>query len=100
MVVRYVVPSSIALVLAWAVTPASAAIVETYGEPGVENASSVVVTNANTLGVENFDSLPMGSSGFTTNYGTGGLITGVYSGRRRHCSGEHLWGRGRHTPIR
>jgi hypothetical protein len=79
MVVRYVVPSSIALVLAWAVTPATAAIVETYGDPGVENASSVVVTNANTLGVENFDSLPMGSSGFTTNYGTGGLITGVYS---------------------
>jgi hypothetical protein len=59
--------------------PAGAAIVETYGDPGVENASSVVVTNANTLGVENFDSLPMGSSGFTTNYGTGGLITGVYS---------------------
>lgn len=99
MVVRYVVPSSIALVLAWAVTPASAAIVETYGDPGVENASSVVVTNANTLGVENFDSLPMGSSGFTTNYGTGGLITGVYSAGADIVP-ANIFGRGRHRPIR
>jgi hypothetical protein len=79
MLVRYVVPSSLALLLASAAMPASAGIFETYGDPGVENASSVVVANANTLGVENFDSLPLGSSGFTTNYGTGGLISGVYS---------------------
>jgi hypothetical protein len=79
-----VLPASVALFLASASMPALAAIVETYGDPGVESASSVVVANANTLGVENFDrlpltSLPLGSSGFTTNYRTGGLITGVYS---------------------
>jgi hypothetical protein len=80
MITRFlVVHASVTLFLASASIPALAAIVETYVDPGAENASSVVVTNANTLGVENFDSLPAGNAGFTTNYGTGGLITGVYS---------------------
>lgn len=52
----------------------------TYGAPGAQSASSVVVANANVLGVENFDGLPTGCSGFSTNYGSGGAITGTYSG--------------------
>jgi hypothetical protein len=51
----------------------------TYGAPGALTASGVIVANANVLGVENFDSLPIGCGGFTTNYGTGGAITGTYS---------------------
>jgi hypothetical protein len=54
-------------------------IVVTYGDPTVQLPSSVVVANANVLGTETFDSLPLGSSGFTTEYGTGGAITGTYS---------------------
>ena len=56
------------------------AIDVTYGAPGQEIASSVVVSNANLLGVETFESQPIGSAGFTTNFGTGGLITGTYAG--------------------
>jgi hypothetical protein len=56
------------------------AIVVTYGAPGQENASSIVAANANTLGVETFDSQSLGSAGVTTNFGTGGLIEGTYSG--------------------
>lgn len=32
-----------------------------------------------TIGVENFDSRPIGTAGFTTNYGTGEVISGAYS---------------------
>jgi hypothetical protein len=76
---RFRVLTAAGLALASVSGSAMAGIVETYGDPGVENASSVVVNNANKLGVENFDSLPTGSAGFKTDYGTGGVITGVYS---------------------
>jgi hypothetical protein len=56
------------------------AIDVTYGAPGQENASSTVVSNANVLGVDTFESQPTGSTGFTTDFGTGGLITGTYAG--------------------
>ena len=62
---------------------ASAAIADTiavtYENPGIENASSIVVSNANTLGIETFDSRALGANGFTTDFGTAGVITGVYS---------------------
>jgi hypothetical protein len=51
----------------------------TYGAPGAQSASSVVIANANVLGVENFNSLPTNCNGFTTDYGTSGAITGTYS---------------------
>jgi hypothetical protein len=69
--------------LLWASSTAGAfadVIDVTYGAPGQQNASSVVVSNANVLGIETFESQPMGSGGFSTNFGTGGLITGTYAG--------------------
>lgn len=54
-------------------------IVVTYGAAGVQSASSVVQANANRIGVETFDSRSLGSTGFTTDFGTNGQITGVYS---------------------
>ncbi len=54
-------------------------IVVTYGNPGVQTPGSVVVANANVLGTETFDSLPMGNSGVATDYGTAGVITGTYA---------------------
>lgn len=51
-----------------------------YGNPGEQTANSVVVSNADTLGVENFDGLPTGNSAFNTDYGTGNVIVGHYTG--------------------
>ena len=49
----------------------------TYGAAGVQSASSVVVANATQIGSESFDNRSNG--GFTTDYGTGGVISGTYS---------------------
>jgi hypothetical protein len=54
-------------------------IVTTYSPATVQLPSSVVVANANMIGTETFNSAPLGTAGFTTDYGTGGVITGVYS---------------------
>ncbi len=51
----------------------------TYGAPTVQTPAAIVVGNANVLGTETFNALPLGSGGFTTDYGTGGKITGTYS---------------------
>jgi hypothetical protein len=74
----YMPVSALAMALLFA---SNAAIADgfsiTYEAPGVQNASSIVVSNANTLGVENFDG--RSSGGFTTDFGTGGVINGIYS---------------------
>lgn len=54
-------------------------IVVTYGAPGAQSASGVIVAHADLLGVETFDSRPIGTGGFVSDYGTGGRITGTYS---------------------
>ena len=51
----------------------------TYGAPTVQFPSSTIVSGATVLGTETFDTIPTGSSGFTTDYGTSGAITGTYS---------------------
>jgi hypothetical protein len=51
----------------------------TYGAPTVQNPAGIIVSNANVLGTETFNARPTGSGGFTTDYGTGGIITGTYS---------------------
>ena len=56
--------------------PANAAFIVTYENPGVENSSAVFSSS----GVETFDGLPTGpGQNVTTDFGTGGVITGVYS---------------------
>ena len=45
----------------------------------MQNPAAIIVGNANVLGTETFDARPTGSGGFTTDYGTGGIITGTYS---------------------
>jgi hypothetical protein len=64
-----------------AVTVASAAKADTfflnYEAPGVQNTTATFSVS----GVETFNSRPTGvGPGFTTDYGTGGVITGAYSG--------------------
>jgi PEP-CTERM motif len=64
-----------------AVTVATAAKADTfflnYEAPGVQNTTATFSVS----GVETFNSQPTGvGSGFTTDYGTGGAITGTYSG--------------------
>ncbi len=51
-----------------------------YGAAGEQSANSVVNSNANVIGVENFDGLPQDANGFVTNFNTGGVISGTYSG--------------------
>ncbi len=51
----------------------------TYGAAGVQTPDSAIMTGATVLGTETFDSQTPGFGGFTTNYGTGGAITGTYS---------------------
>ncbi len=51
----------------------------TYGAPGVQTPDSAIMSGATVLGTETFDGQAAGCGGFTTNYGTGGAITGVYS---------------------
>jgi hypothetical protein len=53
--------------------------VVTYGAPTVQNPAGIIVANANVLGTETFNGHPTGTGGFTTDYGTGGIITGTYS---------------------
>ena len=50
----------------------------TYGAAGVQTPSAVVLRYATTIGTETFDGRTSGS--FTTSFGTGGAITGTYSG--------------------
>ena len=60
--------------------PAEAdSFVITYGAPGVQTPDSAIMAGANVLGTETFDSQIPGFGGFSTNYGTGGAITGTYS---------------------
>ena len=51
----------------------------TYGAPTAQFPDSAVAAGAATLGTETFDNIPAGSVSFTTDYGTGGAITGTYS---------------------
>ncbi len=51
----------------------------TFGAPGVQTPDSAIMAGATVLGTETFDSQTPGFGGFTTNYGTGGAITGTYS---------------------
>jgi hypothetical protein len=51
----------------------------TYGAPGVQTPDSAIMSGATVLGTETFNSQTPGCGGFTTNYGTGGAITGTYS---------------------
>ena len=53
--------------------------VVTYGAPTVQNPAAIIVGNANVIGTETLDARPTGSGGFTTDYGTGGIISGTYS---------------------
>ncbi len=77
---RLVAGTVVAAALALGSTIASADVfVVTYENPGVESASSVVVSNANVLGTENFNSRSTGTYGFTTDFGTSNVITGNYS---------------------
>jgi PEP-CTERM motif len=65
-------------VLALAASAASAdTFLLTYEAPGVQNTTATFSVS----GVETFDSLPTGNDAtFTTDFGTGGAITGTYSG--------------------
>ena len=64
--------------LALAASAASAdTFLLTYEAPGVQNSTATFSVS----GVETFDSLPTGNDAtFTTDFGTGGAITGTYSG--------------------
>lgn len=55
-------------------------IVVTYENPGIQLPSAIVAANANTLGTESFNGMPIGSTPFTTDFGTGGVINGSYVG--------------------
>jgi hypothetical protein len=68
-----------------------------YGAPGDQNANAVIISKADTLGVENFDGLPTGSSGFVTDFGTGGVITGTYSGAPAITAADQYGGAGGNT---
>jgi len=75
-----VVALAVALLLGSTVATADT-IVVSYEKPGVQNASSIVVANANKLGTETFNTRPIGSAtGYTTDFGTSGVINGAYSG--------------------
>src|SRR5277367_4779679 len=64
--------------LALAASAASAdTFLLTYEAPGVQNSTATFSVS----GVETFDSLATGNDApFTTDFGTGGAITGTYSG--------------------
>jgi hypothetical protein len=68
-----------ALLLGSSVATADTFVV-TYGNPTVQTPDSIVVSNADTLGTETFNSRPLGNGAFATDYGTGNVITGTYSG--------------------
>ena len=53
-------------------------ITVTYGAPGMQTPSAAVSRYATTIGTETFDNRTSGS--FITSFGTGGTITGKYSG--------------------
>ena len=74
--------SSVAAALLFASGAASAdTFAISYENSGVQNASGVVTSKANALGVENFDALSVGAgTTVTTDFGTGGTITGTYTG--------------------
>jgi PEP-CTERM motif len=55
---------------------AQAGVTVTYENPGVENTTA---TLGGPSGVETFNELSPGVQNFTTDYGTGGVITGSYS---------------------
>ncbi len=71
------------LVAAGLLTAAAAARADTiaisYSAPGVQAASSAALAAAAVVGVESFDSRPLGTGGFVTDFGTGGAIVGTYS---------------------
>ena len=63
-----------------------------YEAPGVQNTTATFSVS----GVETFNEQPTGvGSGFTTDYGTGGAITGTYSWRQRRSDqpSRRLWRR-------
>lgn len=75
---NFVLPAIAGLLLLGSAAKADTLVI-TYGAPGAQTADSAIMAGATVLGTETFDSQAPGTGGFTTNYGTGGAITGVYS---------------------
>lgn len=78
------------MVAVLAAGPASAGFVVTFEAPGVASADPRRFAPGTVLGVENFDARPTGgATGFVTDYGTGGRITGAYTGVDVRDAGQY-----------
>jgi hypothetical protein len=74
---RFMVATGVAVALASATAAlALDTFTITYQDPGVQNTTA----GFDVVGVETFDARALGFTNFTTDFGTGGAITGVYTG--------------------